>query len=608
MLTPDTRVLLGDALRPPEGFQLDVAVGTTYSLDLTALLLAPMSFAFVEPGEDLAGTDPASLLAAVRRYSERTTVFCQAGGIAVPGAYRRILTFVEGSVCEVTAPTAGHIFHPKVWVLRFVDHDGVHRHRLVVLSRNLTFDRSWDTALVLDESEDGHGVDVAPLVGFVRALPGLAVRPLPTDRIEQIADLTRTLTDARLAAPAPFDTVTLLPLGLDDTAWPLPDAVDRALAISPFLDVGAVSSLARTTANRMLVSRAETFTRLGGAALEGWQTRTLSRLAEGAENAELADDDDATPAHASGDGWGRVPDGLHAKVVVADVGSRGHVITGSANLTTAAWGGNVELGAHLSGPVRGCGVRAVLGQHETDGLARLLEEFVVADPEGVVDPCEATEHEVELFHQALAAGVVQVEVSAGSDDDAVVLTARVALETASPGRTRVWPITLRRDTHAQPLAEEVVWPDVSVEAVTPFLAVETTAGTGRTAVTRRCVVRAELIGDPPGRRQQAVHEILSNVDAVVRYLALLLADPTLGASAVSSGLTALGASEMDGAAAPQDVVLFEPLIRAAVRDRAGVERIAGMVEELRGGDALLPDGFEELWAVVREVVMDGAGS
>ena len=44
MLHPDTTVLLTDALRPPGGYRVDHAVATTYSLNLTALLIAPMTF------------------------------------------------------------------------------------------------------------------------------------------------------------------------------------------------------------------------------------------------------------------------------------------------------------------------------------------------------------------------------------------------------------------------------------------------------------------------------------------------------------------------------------------------------------------------------------
>ena len=45
MLEPEGRQPLLDALKPPPGFVLDRAVGTSYSLDLLALLTAPLAFA-----------------------------------------------------------------------------------------------------------------------------------------------------------------------------------------------------------------------------------------------------------------------------------------------------------------------------------------------------------------------------------------------------------------------------------------------------------------------------------------------------------------------------------------------------------------------------------
>ena len=158
---------------------MEVAVGTTYSLNLTALLLAPLSFAlFDQANSDEIGTvDPIRLLEAVRRYADHTTVFCQAGGIHVPSQYRSILTFVEDSVLEVMPPHEGSIFHPKIWALRFVDQQGQRLHRVLVLSRNMTLDRSWDTALVLDEAEDG-GIDAAPAAEF----RSTASEPCDSDR------------------------------------------------------------------------------------------------------------------------------------------------------------------------------------------------------------------------------------------------------------------------------------------------------------------------------------------------------------------------------------------------------------------------------------------
>src|ERR1700722_10630220 len=102
MLAPETRVLLTDALRPPDGARVDLAVSTTYSLDLIALLLAPMAFALHDqPGNDVESVNAIALLESLRRYSDRTTVFCQAGAIHLPPTFSPLLQFLEDTICQV---------------------------------------------------------------------------------------------------------------------------------------------------------------------------------------------------------------------------------------------------------------------------------------------------------------------------------------------------------------------------------------------------------------------------------------------------------------------------------------------------------------------------
>jgi hypothetical protein len=69
MLNPGDRTLLLESLRPPDGYVLDRAIGTSYSMDLLALLTAPLAFTFFD-WEDREGrptADPLALLEAVRR-------------------------------------------------------------------------------------------------------------------------------------------------------------------------------------------------------------------------------------------------------------------------------------------------------------------------------------------------------------------------------------------------------------------------------------------------------------------------------------------------------------------------------------------------------------
>ncbi|MBX9719438.1 MAG: hypothetical protein K2X36_11450, partial [Microbacteriaceae bacterium] len=80
MLDPRGRQLLLAALRPPDGFRFDCAVGTTFALDLIALLTAPLAFAMFDWQDDEGrltadpagpGADPLALLESLRRCADR---------------------------------------------------------------------------------------------------------------------------------------------------------------------------------------------------------------------------------------------------------------------------------------------------------------------------------------------------------------------------------------------------------------------------------------------------------------------------------------------------------------------------------------------------------
>jgi hypothetical protein len=603
-LSPDARVLLSDALRPPAGHRVDVAVGTTYSMNLTALLLAPLSFALHDQigADDIAGIDPVRVLEAVRRYSASTTVFCQAGAIHVPSTYQRILTFVEDSVLEVMPRTEQAIFHPKVWALRFVDeHGGNPLHRVVILSRNLTFDRSWDTALLLDE-DPGGVIEAAPMADFVRALPGLALpaRPVSERRKVDILSLARSLERAHLAAPAPFTEGALVPIGVtDERVWPFPEKGSRLLAISPFLTKKALVALSLVANDRTLVSRASSLDLVGGRALRGWTTTTLQPLAE-TDVTDLTEDEEGRP-----NGFWDLAGGLHAKSYVIDVpGGKSHLVTGSANLTAFPWGHNVEFDCVLSGPTSSCGVNAVMdGKEGAPGLSHILAGYPVAEPDGSSDEAIEIAYLLEDFHQKLAAGNPELVISLGDEDVDATLT--IALPAAIPGLTHVWPASMSRSVFSRPLAESLSW-SISPENVTPFVAIETSAGEGAARVTRSCVIKARLVGDLTERRRDAVFAILASKEAVLRYLLFLLGDPSyeaLLAAQLGGEAGERWSFESPGGGGP-DLALFEPLVRSTGRDTGSLARVASLMDELRSrpeGRDLVPEGFDELWDVVWSV-------
>ena len=139
MLSPDSRTVGFDLLRPPAGYELDFAVLTTYTLDLEALLALPLGIvARADQGLDDLLADPLLLLEALREAGERIHVFVDRAGIAIPRTRRELYAMLEPSLHAVRAPGLG-TFHPKVWILRFLSEDEEPLIRVAVLSRNLTF-------------------------------------------------------------------------------------------------------------------------------------------------------------------------------------------------------------------------------------------------------------------------------------------------------------------------------------------------------------------------------------------------------------------------------------------------------------------------------------
>lgn len=608
MLEPDTSVLLTDALRPPPGHEVDVAITTTYSLNLTAMLIAPMTFAFAAM-DDATGVDdrdPAQLLDAVQRFMGRTTVFCQAAGIHVPASHSRIHTFLEGSLHEVEPPGQNALFHPKLWAIRYRrPHDGELFHRVVVGSRNLTLDSSWDTALVLDEGPDGS-IDAAPAGAAVEAAVGMVLDPLAEDRRDAILDLARTLRDVRLEAPEPFTGGRLLPLGLDDAPapWPFPDRPRKVLAVSPFLSADTLTTIRASAGEATLLTRATAADLIGGSALRSWDVNVLDSAVDGtAEDASEVED-----ATGAGPAWSALLDltGLHAKTVVIDrADGTSEVITGSANLTSQAWSKNVEFDAVLVGPTRLCGVDAVLGDGgKSIGLRTIMEPYTPA-PVAVEDPALDTGYVLEEFHRDLARSVPRPRMDiTRTGDDAVTVRLSLVLPAESPGETSIWPLTAPRLRRS--LAEETSW-ELSLDEITPFLAVETTSGDGPARATRRCLLKVPLIGDVIDREQRALAAMLNSRDRVLRYLALLLGldEPSVihaqesPAESLTSAIDGISAADHRRPAHP--IVLFEPLVRAAGND---IDRILSVREQVEAvlalpqAEELIPQEFQQLWDTV----------
>ena len=156
MLNPNNdRLDYGQILAPPAGYYLDFAVGTTYSLDLDALVGASLAMGLSEETDSELMNNPVCLLEALRSTGDKVALFSEGGQIHMPSKVTSLYILLEKMVFSVKTAkhrglTAYPSFHPKFWLLRFKNSAGDLLYRVVVLSRNLTFDRSWDITYYMD--------------------------------------------------------------------------------------------------------------------------------------------------------------------------------------------------------------------------------------------------------------------------------------------------------------------------------------------------------------------------------------------------------------------------------------------------------------------------
>jgi hypothetical protein len=611
MLEPDDRHPLLDALRPPSGFALDRAVGTTFSLDLYALLTAPVAFALLEADSSEDGVSaPTAILEAIRRNADVIDVFCQAGQIALP-SYRPLVAYVENVVHEVRAKRKGCVFHPKLWVIRFRAPSGERCYRLLCLSRNLTFDRSWDTVLRLDGATARRSAGLAarnrPLSRFVDALPGMA-RDIDAGTLAEIRTLAAELLAVEFELPKGFYELRFWPLGIRGLpSWPFAEdgwRNSRLLVVSPFLSASLLTRLQAPGGADVLVSRAETIDTVDPKGLEGFeeilalsadaaagQDETAPRLA--AEDEELAERPELPLS------------GLHAKLFVSEYHHMARMWTGSANATNAAFSGNVEFLVELQGPRGACGIDALLeGQGGGMRFRDLLVTYAPAAPPPEDTPQERLERRLDAIRREVAACGFAASVASEPGEDerySVVLRAldRRGFGGLRGARGRVWPITV--DAAAAKLlapafAKGVVFPTLSFAALTAFFAIELTLESGGTQATVRFVVNARLESAPANRHDRLLTTILRSRDDVLRYLVLLLADERLASALGAAGLEDSGAGERWSAGA--DLPVLEAMIRALARDPERLDHVARLIESLRASDegaTLIPEGLESVW-------------
>lgn len=555
------RVDYGELLSADAYYELDQAVGLTYSLDMEALMGIPLCLGM--HGEMTTGrkNNPLYVLEAIRRTGKKLSIFCNVGCIKVPKAESRLYALLEDSIHEVRMPNYTNNFHPKLWVLQYHNiHDGRTLIKIVTLSRNLTFDQSMDVAVDMDgfvgNTINPKNQPIADLLTFVSQFDS------NKNRYKQLIENVRRVESFNLLDC--FDDYEFHPFGIygknDNKIKKVSSNVRRKnpremfkdcyalLVVSPFLSETVIGDLLDDYSEnpesgpvkRCLITRDTSVTK---------RIFDASNRREGdgvwVINPVLSSND----ALEDGVTFGYADRDIHAKVYFTDKYKEPkRLYLGSLNASNNAFNHNVEFLLEL-----------VYKPYHASYWS-VKDDFIPVNDEKNGCPfvqmtsfeqIEKADEKTEVDFREVVYGVQSAEIINTGGTFAIKVYCNKTYEGVT-----IRPFYVK--TNIQALTEEVVFEDISLNNLSNMFIL--------TKEGSECLIRLEINGMPSEEREEAIfNDIISNRPMFMTYMRYLLDedfyDSVSFEEVLSQSKEAGDGSEGYGFAVEPDI--YERMLKAA---------------------------------------------
>jgi hypothetical protein len=597
------RLDYGELLRPPGGFRLDHAVATTYSADLGTLLSIPIALVYAQTLEgDLTGIK-FQLLEAIKQFSRQVKIYHQKGQLHVPAKLNWLHAYLEDALVPVLPDDAFSAFHPKLWVIRYVpsdeENDAPAQYRVIVLSRNLTFDRSWDVAACLD-GVLGKKLQKTnqPLLDFIRWLD----KQSPVPRLEEmLGELARV----EFTTPYPFESHAFHPMGvMGYTVHAIKNRKSRdSLVISPFLHKDALTSLCANTERKLsLFSERRELGKLPTDLLLSMDSHHLLDLIVDGERLSNAEEGAADVQQQN----------LHAKLFLFETKEDTSWFLGSANATRAAVEKNIEFMLEMRGKSPSTRIRHRL--KELTGDANGDGPFVAFDPKaGGKDDAEERkkQEQTRRFEYALLNSNIKgrVESAENGKNFDLQLTLELVRVPSHPGLVlTVKPFNTSQSLKSHRLhpgqTETCIFTNLTEVELSRFLhfRIESTDG----ELQHEFLLRIDIDGLPQDRLENILRKIIDSSDKFFDYLRFLLADEINKEdllAAVSSGIPPQQSSDI-AEGWHFHLPIYEQLLVTASRSPRKLADVDEIIRHLTSGDSqtVIPATFLSFWEAFRSLI------
>lgn len=601
MLNPNNnRLDYGQLLSAPDKYKLDFAIGTTYSLDLDALVGASLALGLSEDTDSKIAQNPIALLEALRVTGDKIALFCEAGQIHLPSKVTSLYMLLEQMVYQVKTPKKKGIaaypsFHPKFWLIRYVNEHGEPLYRVVILSRNLTFDRSWDITFCMDGKKSNKETKKnQPVNDFVEyLLKFMPVESKPGKRTK-IRRILKELPYIHFETGSKeFYDYDFIPVGVKNTDggfhsikdYPLfTDTFHEILVMSPFLSDGIIKDFNDRNkyiehTDYTLITRAMSLPRLKPESCANFKIYTIKDNVIDGESIVSEEYNDIQKQD------------IHAKVYMVRKNSDADLYLGSLNASHNAVSGNIEFMIRLRSKNRYLNLTKLTealfcGNEDNPNNPFQIVDINSVKKEDAVDPDSVLDSVVK--------NITRTNSSAEVSQNGETYNINVFFEDIIEGYTvSVSPLFSNKTA---PLAEKVSFENLTLLQLSEFYKI--VVSDGENTVSR--VIIIPTTGLPEDRDKAVVSSVVKDKNCFYQYISFLLGENfTIGASELF-----VAQNEENSALHSTHTVmpaLYEKMLQTAANDPQKFNEIEYLMKAV-AKDGVIPEYFEKTYQMFRKAV------
>lgn len=600
MLNPNNdRLDYGQILSAPDKYKLDFAIGTTYSLDLDALVGASLALGLSEETDSKIAHNPIALLEALRVTGDKIALFCEAGQIHMPSKVTPLYILLEQMVYQVKTPKTKGIgtypsFHPKFWLIRYVDDKNNPLYRVIILSRNLTFDRSWDVTFCMEGGKNNSETTKNdPIKDFLTYTLPFAKKN--AEKQKKIRQICKELSYVHFDIGAKgFNDFDFIPVGVkksDGSYYTIKDTplfssnytFNELFVMSPFLSDEIIKgfndekrSLSQT--DRVLITRAMSLSSLKPENCDKFRIYTVKDSVIDGESIVSEEDNNIQKQD------------IHAKVFMLRKYADSELYLGSLNASRNAIIGNIEFVIRLKAKNRHLNMTKLTEDLFCGNEGNPNNPFQLVDMNKVAK----AEAEPEQLLSAIIKDVTRLKATAKVIPNGEVYNTEIVFDkTIDVNNITISPLFSNKSA---PLAARVEFTDLSLVQLSEFYKV--TVSDDNNSLTR--VIMIPTTGIPEEREKKIVAGIVKDKSCFYQYVSFLLGDSLslAGGELIEDYSSSPSVSKQHTTILP---ALYEKMLKTAVEEPEKFKEIEYLLKAV-AADGVVPPKFEETYKIFRKAV------